>query len=136
MNSIFQKLNIKYENKILVLNIPQEFKNMFNRALKEGAKIDEKRMPSSIYTFALVFVTSIDEISVTASMSVKSLVKENPKFWIAFPKSNSRKYKTDIKKDADWEVMNAIGFRVDKSTEINEDWIAYRFTRLNKVSVE
>ena len=132
MNSLFNKLNVKDDEKILVLNIPKELKNIFDQAHKEGMIIDKERMPSTIYKFALVFVTSIDEIGVTASMTAKSLVAENPKFWIAYPKSSSEKYDTDIKKDSDWEVMSVIGFKMDERIDIDENWSANKFSRLTK----
>jgi hypothetical protein len=132
MNSLFQRLGLKDEKKILVLNIPEELKNVFYQAHKEGIIIDDERMPSTIYTFALVFVMSIDEIGVTASMTVKSMVTEDPRFWIAYPKSTSHKYKTDIKSEVDWEVMDSMGFGIDERIDIDENWAAYKFSLLPK----
>lgn len=135
MDSLFQKINLKDKNKILILNMPQNFKSIIDQALKEGVIIDDERMPSTIYSFALVFITSVDEIGVTASMTVKSLVKERPTFWIAYPKVNSPQYHTDIKNETDWAVMAMIGFKIEESIDIDEDWSAYKFVRFNKVSI-
>lgn len=124
MNKIFKQLGLKEQTRILVLNAPNNFQKNIKEEIYEGITVDDERMPSTIYDFALIFVTNIDEIGVSASMVVKSLVKENPTFWIAFPKKSN-----EISYEHGWDVMNAINFTKEEITEIDDEWAATRFTR-------
>lgn len=124
MNKIFKKLGLKDQKRILVLNVPEDFQENINEEVWGGVTVDDERMPSTIYDFALIFVTNIDEIGVIASMVVKSMVKENPTFWIAFPKKSE-----DISFEKGWNVMNAIDFTKEDIAEINEEWAAVKFSR-------
>lgn len=124
MNQIFKMLGLKEQKRILVLNVPENFKENVDEEKWEGVTVDEERMPSTIYDFALIFVSNIDEIGVTAFMVVKSMVKENPTFWIAFPKSSA-----DISFEKGWDVMNSINFTKEEIVEINSEWAAVRFSR-------
>lgn len=123
MNKIFKKLGLKDQKHILVLNSPENFRINTDEEKNEGVIIDDERMPSTIYDFALIFVTNTDEIGVSASMVVKSLVKENPTFWISFPKNSE-----EISYDKGWSVMDKINFTKKEIVEIDNDWAAIRFS--------
>ena len=131
MNNLLQKLSYKNTDRCLVLNSSEDFKGHITSLRNEGVTIDDERMPSTIYDFALVFVTSIDEIGVTASMTIKSLIRNSPTFWIAYPKSTSVKYKTDISNPSDWDVMSTMGFQKGLHVDIDDNWSAYNFIRAN-----
>lgn len=124
MNKVFKKLGLKDQKRILVLNVPEEFKENVDEEIWEGVTVDEERMPSTIYDFALIFVSNVDEIGVTASMVVKSMVKNSPTFWIAFEKDSK-----EISFDKGWDVMQSINFTKEGFAEIDSTWAAARFTR-------
>ncbi len=124
MNKIFKKLNLKDQKRILVLNSPENFRVNMDEEKYEGVIVDDERMPSTIYDFALIFVTNTDEIGVSASMVVKSLIKENPTFWISFPKNSK-----EISFEKGWDVMSRINFTKKELVEIDDEWAAVRFLR-------
>lgn len=123
MNKIFKKLGLKDQKRILVLNIPENFQSNIKEEILDGVTIDDERMPSTIYDFALIFVSNVDEIGVTATLVVKSMVKD-PTFWIAFNKNSS-----EISYEKGWSVMESINFTKEEIVEIDEEWSAVRFSR-------
>ncbi len=129
MNKIFKQLKLRDQKQIVVLNVPDEFLENVKEEVDDGVDVHTRRMPSTIYDFAIVFVNTIEEIGVSLSMAVKSLVTEDPTLWIAFPRQESEKYTTDITRDVGWEVMDTIGFVKEEYVQIDDDWAAFNFTR-------
>ena len=129
MQTILEKLDPNSNKKLLVQNIPIELLQEFKEGITNGADIHDERMPSTIYDFALVFVDNEDEIGASASMIVKSLIKKEPTFWIAFPTPVSPDFKSDLTDSESWTVLDAVGFREVGMELINEHWKAKQFTR-------
>jgi hypothetical protein len=50
--------------------------------------------------------------------------------WFAYPKGTSRKYKSEINRDNEWQVLGELGFEGVRSVAIDEDWSAARFRRV------
>ena len=129
MQTILEKLDPQSNKQLLVQNIPTELLQEFKEGISHGAEIHDERMPSTIYDFALVFVDNEDEIGASASMIVKSLIKGEPTFWIAFPTPESPDFKGDLTSSESWTILDAIGFKEIEMEQINEHWKAKRFTR-------
>jgi len=49
--------------------------------------------------------------------------------WFAYPKGSSKKYKSEINRDAGWQVLGDAGFEPVRMVAIDEDWSAVRFRR-------
>jgi hypothetical protein len=126
MPTTFQKLNLKDQNQILVLNAPQSFESELttlssveiNRNLDEVTRIE----------FALVFVTQKAEID---ELSPKLVAKAHGDviLWFVYPKGTSKKYKADFNRDNGWDVMAVAGYQPVRMVAIDEDWSALRYRR-------
>ena len=127
MSDIFQKLNLKEQKEILVLNVPESFK-------PELASINDVVIRQSIervsrIVFSLAFVTrqaEIDDLARTISQKSEGDVI----VWFAYPKASSNKYVCEINRDTGWAVLGELGFEGVRQVAIDADWSALRFRRV------
>jgi hypothetical protein len=123
----FKKLNLKDQRQIVVLNAPQSFEPEMAalpgvavlRALHAGAEVE----------FSLAFVTKQDEVDKLGKAIGKS-AKGDAVVWFAYPKGSSKKYKSEINRDAGWGILGREGFEPVRMVAIDEDWSAVRFRRV------
>jgi hypothetical protein len=126
MGTVFDKLQLKDQSEILVLNAPASFEPELSgltdvevvRDLQEVQQVD----------FALVFVTSRDQVART----VPGVVAQAPgdaTLWFAYPKGSSKNYRSDLKRDVGWEPLAEAGFRPVRQVAVDADWSALRFRR-------
>ena len=47
--------------------------------------------------------------------------------WFAYPKKSSKLYRSDINRDAGWDVLGKFGFEPVRQIALNEHWSALRF---------
>jgi len=126
MPTIFQKLNLKDQKQILVLNAPKSFES----ELDALTGVDIKRHLDEVteIDFALVFVTrkaEIDELSPQLTAKVRGDVI----LWFVYPKGTSKKYKADFNRDNGWDVIAAAGYQPVRMVAIDEDWSALSYRR-------
>lgn len=126
MPTIFQKLNLKDQKQILVLNAPKSFEP----ELEALTGVDIKRHLDDVteIDFALVFVTrkvEIDELS----PQLVSKARGDVILWFVYPKGTSKKYKADFNRDNGWDVIAADGYQPVRMVAIDEDWSALRYRR-------
>ena len=122
----FVKLNLKDQAEIVVLNAPASFepelkslKGVTVRRDAKGGDID----------FSLAFVMTQKEVD-TLGPQVAKKAKGDAIVWFAYPKSSSKKYKSQINRDNGWAVMGDAGFEPVRMVAIDEDWSAVRFRRV------
>ena len=126
MPTIFQKLNLKDQKQILVMNPPESFEPVLNtlsdveikRSLEEVSEID----------FAMAFVTQKAQIDELAPQLVDK-ARGDVVLWFVYPKGTSKKYKADFNRDNGWEQIEQAGFQPVRMVAIDEDWSALRFRR-------
>lgn len=126
MPTIFQKLNLKDQKQILVMNPPESFEPVLNtlsdveikRSLEEVSEID----------FAMAFVTQKAQIDELAPQLVDK-ARGDAILWFVYPKGTSKKYKADFNRDNGWEQIEQAGFQPVRMVAIDEDWSALRFRR-------
>lgn len=127
MESVFKKLNLKQQSEILVLNAPKSFEsellNLTNVIIHDNAE------EMNAIDFALVFVITRDEVD-TAVRKLVAKIKGDVTLWFAYPKGTSKKYQSDISRDAGWGALGEIGFEGVRLVAIDEDWSALRFRRV------
>jgi hypothetical protein len=126
MATTFEKLNLKDQQQIVVLNAPQSF-------APELAKLPVKTLHHSITSvpdidFFLAFVTRKSEVDALASQ-IEKRAKGDAIIWFAYPKGTSKKYKCDFNRDNGWDALNALGFETVRAVAIDEDWSALRLRR-------
>ena len=126
MPSVFDKLNLKDQPDILVVNAPSGFE----AELKGLKGVAVHRDPKSLteVPFSLSFVTKQQEVdAVTRAIAAKA--KGDAIVWFAYPKGTSKKYKCDFNRDTGWAALGKAGFEPVRMVAIDEDWSAIRFRR-------
>ncbi|MBO0861611.1 MAG: hypothetical protein J2P21_24605 [Chloracidobacterium sp.] len=130
MSIIFNKLNLKNQTEILVLNAPESFE----RELAALSNVTVKRDVGDVkeIAFSLAFVTRLKEVDAIAK-TVARKAKGDAIVWFAYPKGTSKKYKCDFNRDTGWAALGAEGFESVRMVAIDDDWSALRFRRVEFV---
>lgn len=126
MPTVFEKLNLKNQKEIVVLDAPESFvpalaglrEVTVHRSLRAAGDID----------FLLSFVTRKSEVDALAPQIAKR-TKGDPIVWFAYPKGTSKKYQCDFNRDNGWDALNKLGFETVRAIAIDEDWSALRMRR-------
>ena len=125
MASTFEKLNLKDQRTIVVLNAPESFEPELS-ALR-GVTIRRDLKSLTDIEFCLVFVTAQKELD-SLGPAIARKAKGDAVVWFAYPKGTSKRYKSEINRDG-WRVFGELGFEGVRSVAIDEDWSAARFRR-------
>src|ERR1035437_1254836 len=126
MASISEKLNLKDQQEILVLNAPASFEPELARL--PVVTIHHHLESVAQIGFSLAFVTRKSEVDALAQ-KIASRAKGDATVWFAYPKGTSKKFKCDFNRDTGWDVLKAAGFDPVRAVAIDEDWTALRFRR-------
>lgn len=126
MASIFEKLNLKDHQEILVVNAPASFEMELSKL--KGVAVRRSPKQVSGIAFSLAFVTKQEEVDALAG-AIASKAKGDAIVWFAYPKGTSKKYKCDFNRDRGWAALGKAGFEGVRQVAIDEDWSALRFRR-------
>jgi hypothetical protein len=126
MPTVFEKLNLKDQREILVLDSPASFAPELARL--KGITIHRRLGAVSDIAFTLVFVTRKAEVDLLAGPIAKLAVGDAI-VWFAYPKGTSKRYKCDFNRDNGWDKLTALGWETVRAVAIDEDWSALRFRR-------
>src|SRR5215831_6234307 len=126
MSIIFNKLNLKSQTEILVLNAPESFEPEL-AALKN---VIVRRNAGDVkeIAFSLAFVTRQKEVDAIVK-TVARKATGDAIVWFAYPKGTSKKYKCDFNRDNGWGALAKAGFEPVRMVAIDDDWSAIRFRR-------
>lgn len=127
MASVFQKLNLKDQSEILVVNAPASFEP----ELKGLSGVAIKRRPGELkrVVFSLAFVTKQKEVDdMTKVVAVKA--EGDAVVWFAYPKGSSKRYTCEFNRDSGWKALGEAGFEPVRMVAIDEDWSAVRLRRV------
>ncbi len=127
MKSVFEKLNLKGQEQIVVLDPPASFEAEL-KAL-EGVAVQRDLSTADAVRFALAFATTqvaVDRLS----RELAAKAEGDALLWFAYPKGTSRKYTCDFNRDTGWSVLRGLGFDTVRAVAIDEDWTALRFRRI------
>jgi hypothetical protein len=127
MSMIFNKLNLKSQTEILVLNAPESFEPEL--AALDTVTIRRNAGDVKEITFSLAFVTKQKEVDAVARTIIRKATGDAI-VWFAYPKGTSKKYKCDFNRDSGWAALGAAGFESVRMVAIDEDWSALRFRRV------
>ncbi len=127
MAKIFEKLNLKDQQEILVLHAPESFQPELARLPVLTIHHHIESVPR--IGFFLGFVTRRSEVEALAG-PVAARAAGDATVWFAYPKGASKKYKCDFNRDTGWEALKALGFETVRAVAIDEDWTALRFRRV------
>ncbi len=126
MSSIFQKLNLKTQSEIVVVNAPASFEAEI--AMLEGVTVHRNLDAVERVAFALAFVLTQAEVDVLAR-TIAAKAEGDAVVWFAYPKASSKRYKCEFNRDTGWTVLGELGFEGVRQVAIDEDWSALRFRR-------
>jgi hypothetical protein len=126
MAGIFEKLNLRDHQEILVLQAPESFEPELARLSVMTIHRHIESVPE--IRFSLAFVTRQSEVDALAP-KVAARAKGDATVWFAYPKGTSKKYKCDFNRDTGWDALKAAGFDTVRAIAIDEDWTALRFRR-------
>ena len=127
MATIFEKLNFKDQQEIVVLNAPDSFEQELARlhATHIHRHLESLRQAEFILAFVILKI----EVNALAA-PIAALAKGDAIVWFAYPKGTSKKYKCDFNRDNGWGALQALGFEVVRTVAIDEDWSALRLRRV------
>lgn len=128
MASTFDKLNLKEQKQILVLNAPESFEPEL-KSLR-GIAVQRDLTKAGQVEFSLAFVTKQKEVD-TLGKAVAKKAAGDAVVWFAYPKGSSKKYKSEINRDSGWKVLGDAGFEPVRMVAIDEDWSAVRCRRVD-----
>jgi hypothetical protein len=126
MATVFEKLNLKDQQEIVVLNAPTSFEPELARLPVLTIHHNLASVPAA--GFLLAFVTRTAEVDALAPKIAKR-AEGDAIVWFAHPKGSSKKLKCDFNRDTGWGELEALGFETVRAVAIDEDWTALRFRR-------
>lgn len=131
MNPLLKKLNFKAQERILILNSPEEFHNALAE-IKLETEVDHSENASQLYNFILIFVKSCNEI-IRISGKLEEFTAPSSILWIAYPKKSSKKYASDISRDDGWQPIGELGYEPVRQVAVDDDWSALRFRKAAEI---
>lgn len=131
MDHLLKKLRYKDQDRIAVINAPAEFEKSVIKELPD-VQIDTEINARYLYEFVVAFTAGSEEVSELIPSCLHNLSRDG-KLWIAYPKSTSKKYTTDINRDHGWSPVEEAGFRRVSQVAIDDDWSALRFRNVKFV---
>lgn len=126
MPTTFEKLNLKEQQEITVLNAPESFSGEL--ASLRGVTIHRTISAADKIQLFLAFVTRKAEVDALSSQ-INKRAKGDAIVWFAYPKGTSKKYQCDFNRDNGWDALNALGWETVRAVAIDEDWSALRMRR-------
>lgn len=127
MADVWGKLNLKDQKEIVVVNAPSSFEPEI-KALK-GVAVKRKPADAKQIAFLLAFVTTKKEVDALVKAAVSKTLPDAV-VWFAYPKGTSKKYTSEISRDAGNEALGEAGFEPVRMVAIDEDWTGKRFRRV------
>lgn len=125
MDDILKKLKYGEQNRIAVLNAPEEFRDRISGLLPD-VQIDTEINARYLYDFMIAFTPGSTEVKKIGPACIHNL-SDDGKLWMAYPKGALKKNITDINRDRGWETVEETGFRRVSQVAIDKDWSALRF---------
>ena len=132
MSPTFEKLNLKLQREIVVINAPTSFESEL-ATLKDVVVLRDAKQAKAVH-FAIAFATKQAEVDVL-SKALAAKAEGDALIWFAYPKGTSKKYKCEFNRDTGWDVLRAAGFDTVRAVAIDEDWSALRFRRVTFIRV-
>lgn len=130
MPTVFEKLNLKSQTEILVLDPPASFEPEL--AALENVAIHRDPQDVDTVDFFLAFAIRQSEVDEAARIAAEK-TRGDKVVWFAYPKGTSKKYKCEFNRDTGWEALGAAGFEPVRQVAIDEDWSALRFRRVGYI---
>ena len=132
MATVFEKLNLKLQREIVVINAPASFEPELAALMDVVVLRDAKK--AKAVNFAIAFATKRAEVD-ALSKALAAKAEGDALIWFAYPKGTSKKYQCEFNRDTGWDVLHGAGFDTVRMVAIDEDWSALRFRRVEFIKV-
>ncbi|MBI4180649.1 MAG: DUF3052 family protein [Chloroflexi bacterium] len=119
--SVAQKLLIKENYKVLLINQPKDYKTSLGELPQNVTLLSKSTEPVDLVQ---VFVTSRKELEAKLPQ-LKMLLKPKGLLWVSYPKGTS-KIKVDINRDTIREYAQSIKLEAVAMFSVDETWSALR----------
>ena len=127
MPDLRKKLNLKDQDPLLILNLPESFQTVLGELSHQKIVTSEGKAIEA--DFLLVFVQTLRDVQRAAEL-VTSKTQGDAVVWMAYPKQTAKKYNCEFHRDTGWKSLEEIGLRGVRQVAIDLDWSAIRFRRL------
>ena len=123
--NLLEKLQLQEEKNVLIQGLPSSIEKQF--AKLSFAKNVTPLLKTRKIDFALVFAVNENQLN-GILRDVLPALREECKFWIAYPKSTS-KIATDLNRGCSWNGVKNAGFDNAGEVALDHVWTAVRFNR-------
>lgn len=123
--TIFEKLQIRNEQTLLIQGLPSSIEKQFNKV--SFAKNLTPLLRSRKIDFALVFAVSESQLN-TILKDILPALKSESKLWVAYPKLTS-KIVTDLNRSGCWMKLNEAGYETAEHVSLDHVWHALEFKK-------
>ena len=130
MEALLKKLNFKSPARACILHLPEGLDGLL-AAIPPATPVDTTPQAGQVYDFALAFCEQASDIA-RHFPSLAPQLAPDAVYYIAYPKKSSKRYQSDINRDADcWQVLGGAGYEGVRQVAIDEDWSALRFRHVD-----
>jgi hypothetical protein len=126
VQTVFQKLNLTTQKKIVICNAPDSFSGELNRL--KNVEIVRDPLKVRAVQFALAFAVTQAQLD-RFSAQLAAAADGDALLWFAYPKGTSKRFTCEFNRDTGWHVITGAGFESVRQVAIDEDWSALRFRR-------
>ncbi len=123
--TLLEKLQLKEEKNLLIQGLPTSIEKQFIKL--NFSKGVTPLLKSRKIDFALVFAVNQRQLSDILKDVIPAL-RDEAKFWIAYPKSTS-KIASDLSRDKNWDFVSDYGFEAVRLIALDNVWSAGRFKK-------
>ena len=127
--TLLEKLQLADEKNLLIQGLPSSIEKQFSKL--SFAKNLTPLLKSRKIDFALVFAVNENQLN-SILHEVMPALKNDSKFWVAFPKSTS-KIVTDLNRECSWQKLTAAGYECLDQVALDHVWSATRYCRCELV---
>ena len=127
MATFFQKLNLKDQAEIRVLDAPPSFEPELARL--SAVRVVRNAHGARPIEFLLAFTKKQKDVDKVAKIIAKR-AQGDAVVWFAYPKKSSKKYQCEFDRDTGWGTVGEAGFEPVRMIAIDEDWSVLRFRRV------
>jgi hypothetical protein len=125
MEGIIRKLRFRGQNRIAIINAPNEYFERLKHKLP-GVQADRTIDQRFLYDFMIAFTGNRTDVRNLAPVVLHNLSADGV-LWFVYPKKSAKIIRADIDRDHGWEPLEEKGFRRVSQVNVDDMWSALRF---------
>jgi hypothetical protein len=132
MTPLFDKLHLKAERQLVVLDAPASFEPELAALQSLGDTVRVARAAQPDTRFAIAFVVTQAALDAAARL-LAAQAADDAVLWFAYPKQSSKKYRCEFHRDSGFDVLGELGYEAVRMVAIDTDWSALRFRKAEHI---